>query len=268
MWRTTCRASSVVAIAVMLVLGAMAYASAAETSDFEEIAASPIVITPDPSGRSAVLEVDTSIDVACSVVYGPDEAFGLIAVDNDMDGGAHADHHPVLGGLEPDTTYSYRVQGTAPDGSIYVSDVMTFETPLAPTGGPANMALSVTIVGVSSEWSEAFAAGMAFNGDPATEWSSRGDGNDAWVEIDLGEPQVIGDITFRTRSMSDGTARTASYTVTADGVDVFGPFPVDEPFSGLADLEVVAQVLRFDVETSTGGNTGAIEIIVLERADD
>jgi len=33
--------------------------------------------------------------VACSVVYGTDDSFGLIAVDSDMDGGAHADHHPL-----------------------------------------------------------------------------------------------------------------------------------------------------------------------------
>jgi len=260
MLRNTCRASGAAAIAVMLALGLMAQASATEVRDFEEIAASPVVITPDPSGRAAVLEVDTSIDVACSVVYGTDETFGLIAVDNDMDGGAHADHQPVLGGLEPDTTYLYRLQGTAPDGSIYVSEVMTFSTPLA-ADGPANLALGASVSGVSSEFSDAFAAENAFDGDPATEWSSRGDGNDAWVEIDLGTPQALGDVVFRTRSMSDGSATTARYRVTADGVE-YGPFPADQPFGDLGELGIVAQVLRFDVETSTGGNTGAVEIIV------
>jgi hypothetical protein len=248
----------------MLVLGLMAQAGATEIRDFEDIAATPVVITPDPSGRAAVLEVDTTIDVACSVVYGTDETFGLIAVDNDMDGGAHTDHQPILGGLEPDTTYRYRLQGTAPDGTIYVSEVMTFSTPAA-LDGPANVALGATIVGVSSEFSDAFAAGNAFDGDPATEWSSRGDGDDAWVEIDLGAPQAIGDIVFRTRSMSDGSATTASYRVTADGVE-YGPFGVDEPSGELGELGVVAQVLRFDVEASTGGNTGAVEILVLAPA--
>ncbi len=208
-----------------------------------------------------VLEVDTTIDVACSVVYGTDDGFGLIAVDSDMDGGAHADHQPVLGGLEPDTTYLYRLQGTAPDGSIYVSEVATFTTPAAPSG-PANLALGATVTGVSSEWSDAFAAANAFDGDPTTEWSSRGDGDDAWVEIDLGLPEAIGEVVFRTRSMSDGTARTESSRVIADGVE-YGPFRADEPFGELADRGVVAQVLRFEVETSTGGNTGAVEIEVL-----
>jgi hypothetical protein len=248
-------------IAIMLMLGTIAVASAAEVRDFEEIAASEVVITPDPSGRAAVLEVDTSIDVACSVIYGTDESFGSIAVDNDMGGGAHSDHRPLLGGLEPDTAYVYRLQGTAPDGTIYVSEIMTFTTPAA-AEGPENLALGATVRGVSSEWSDAFAAERAFDGDPTSEWSSRGDGDDAWVEIDLGAPQAIGDLIFRTRSMSDGSATTASYRVTADGVP-YGPFPADQPIAELGDLGVVAQVLRFDVETSTGGNTGAVEIVVL-----
>ena len=58
------------------------------------------------------------------------------------------------------------------------------------------------------------------------------------------------------------SATTATFAVTANG-QTFGPFPVDEPFSGLDDVDVSAQVLRFDVDTSTGGNTGAIEIEVL-----
>jgi hypothetical protein len=263
MWRAFCRVSGAISIGILLVLGLVAGASAQSVKDFDEIQASPVVIRPDPGGRSAILEVETSIDVACSVVYGTDESFGLIAVDSDMDGGAHADHHPVMGGLEPDTTYVYRLQGTAPDGTIYVSEVMSFQTPPEPVGGPVNLALGATVTDVSSEWSDAFGAENAFDGDPTTEWSSRGDGNDAWVEIDLGAPQAIGDVIFRTRSMSDGSATTASFRVTADGVG-YGPFPADEPFGGLSDLGVVAQVLRFDVETSTGGNTGAVEIVVLE----
>ena len=75
-------------------------------------------------------------------------------------------------------------------------------------------------------------------------------------------PQPIGVIAFRTRSMSDGSATTNTYSVTADG-QPYGPHPVEEPFTELQDLGVAAQVLRFDVETSTGGNTGAVEIIVL-----
>jgi hypothetical protein len=260
MLRTTCRISGAFAVAIMLALGVMAQAGAAEVRDFEEIAATPVVITPDPSGRAATLEVETTIDVACSVVYGTDETFGLIAVDSDMGGGAHADHQPLMGGLEPGTTYRYRVQGTAPDGTIYVSEVMTFSTPAA-AAGPPNLALEASVTGVSSEWSDAFAADNAIDGDPSTEWSSQGDGDDAWIEIDLGGERRIAEVVFRTRAMGDGSATTQTYRVTADGEDL-GTFPADETSS----LEAEARTLRFDVETSTGGNTGAVEILVLGEA--
>lgn len=266
MIRNACRSSTVITVVLMLALGLMATVQAQDLEPFEDIQASEVVITPDPSGRAAILQVDTTIDVACSVVYGTDESFGLIAVDSDMGGsGAHTDHSPVLGNLEPATTYAYRLQGTAPDGTLYISEVMSFETPAA-VAGPVNLALGATISGVSSEFSDAFAAEYAFDGDITTEWSSRGDGDGAWVEIDLGSAQPIGEIVFGTRSMSDGSATTAEYTVTADGVE-YGPFPADEPFAELEDLGVEARVLRFDVESSSGGNTGAIEILVLEPAN-
>ncbi len=252
------RASGAMSISILLTLGVAAGASAQSLDDFEEIQASPVTVTPDETGHSAILEVDTSVDVACSVVYGEDESFGLIAVDNDMDGGAHADHHPVMGGLQPDTEYHYRLQGTAPDGSIYVSDVMTFVTPPEPVGGALNLALDAVVSGVSSEFSSAFVGAHAFDGDATTEWSSSGDGDDAWVEIDLGSPQLIGEVVFRTRSMSDGSSITDTFSITADGVEL-GEFAADAP----AGVGVEAQVLRFDVASSSGGNTGAIEILVL-----
>jgi len=253
-----CRISGAIALGTMLTLGVVAHASAGPLSEFSQIQASPITVTPDPSGRSAILEVDTSIDVACSVVYGEDESFGQIAVDNDMDGGAHADHHPVLGGLDPDTEYVYRLQGTAPDGSIYVSDTMRFRTAAGSVDGPPNLGLEATVTGVSSEFSDAFAAANAFDGDASTEWSTRGDGDDAWVEIDLGSPQAVTEVIFRTRSMSDGSSITDAYSIVADGT-ALGEFAADTA----VPLGLEAQVLRFNVVASSGGNTGAIEIVVL-----
>lgn len=256
--RTACRASGAIAIVILLALGLMAGVNAQTLRDFEEIQASPVTITPDPSGRSAILEVETAIDVACSVVYGTDASFGLIAVDSDMGGGAHADHRPLLGGLEPDTEYVYRLQGTAPDGTLYVSEVMSFRTPPEPVGGPTNLALGATVSGVSSEFSDAFAAANAIDGDASTAWSSRGDGDDAWIEIDLGALRSIDEVVFRTRSMSDGTATTETFALTADDEPV-GVFAADTTI----DVDLEARVLRFDVETSTGGNTGAIDLLVL-----
>jgi hypothetical protein len=169
----------------------------------------------------------------------------------------------VLGGLEPDSTYQYRLQGTAADGTIYVSEVMTFSTPPAPVGGPPDLARDAVVTGVSSEFSDAFSAANAFDGDGTTEWSTRGDGDDAWVEIDLGDVKAVASISFRTRSMSDGTAVTETFSLTADG-ELIGTFPADTT----VNVAIDAQVLRFDVESSSGGNTGAVEILVLGDGDD
>jgi hypothetical protein len=140
---------------------------------------------------------------------------------------------------------------------------MTFQTPPEPVGGPVNLALEAAVTGVSSEWSDEFSAANAFDGDATTEWSSRGDADDAWVEIDLGFVQRVDEVIFRTRSMNDGSSITDTFSVTADGVAV-GEFAAGLP----AAIEVDAQVLRFDVVKSSGGNTGAIEILVLGPSEE
>ena len=59
----------------------------------------------DTTDTEAVLLFESSIPLACSVVYGKTTAYGQISVDQDMAGGAHTDHHPLLSGLEPDSEY-------------------------------------------------------------------------------------------------------------------------------------------------------------------
>ena len=254
-----CRSSGIIAVSMLLLLGVVAQTSAQEIVAFEDIQASPIVIEFDPSGRSAILEVDSSVDLACAVVYGVDGSFGQLAVDQDMDGGAHTNHHPVMGGLEPDTEYSYRVQGSDANGLFYQSQTMTFRTPAAPVATAANLALDAVVIEVSSEFSAAYSAAKAFDGDPTTEWSSQGDGDGAYVTVDLGSPQEIASAVFRTRSMGDGSAITDTFLMTIDGQE-FGPFPAgDVP----ADIGVVGQIVRFDSVSTTGGNTGAVEIEIL-----
>ena len=225
----------------------------------EPILATEIEITADPSGTTARLAVDTTIPVACSVIYGTDDSFGSIAVDSDMQGGAHDDHGPLMTGLTPDTEYQYILQGSDANGRIYRSEIMTFRTPAAADNGLGdNLAPSGTITGSSSDFSAGFAATNAIDGDIGTEWSSAGDGDDAWIEVDLGEAREVAAVSFRTRSMTDGTAITETFTVTVDDT-VLGPFPAgDEPV--LLDDPITGQVFRFDADTTTGGNTGATEI--------
>ena len=226
--------------------------------DFSEIAVGDPVMTPAATGLTATLTVATSVEAVCAVAFGETESLGLLATDLDMGGTGHSDHSAVLTGLTPDTEYFYRLQGVGPDGSVFQSELSTFRTPRADASpaGDGNLAVGATVVDVSSEFSEAFAAGNAVDGDLATEWSSRGDGDDAFITIDLGLPVNVTSVGFETRSMSDGTAITETFTVTVDGV-TYGPFEV-----GLAPVEFTADVIRFDVDTSTGGNTGANEIQV------
>ena len=51
-----------------------------------------------------------------------------------------------------------------------------------------------------------------------------GDGDDAWITIDLGEPVDVVGIGYRSREMTDGTSIVDSFTVTVDGEQTLGPF--------------------------------------------
>ena len=225
--------------------------------DFAAIQAGDVRIDTDPSGTSATITVSTTIDAACAVVFGEDETLGRLALDADMGAAAHRDHRVILGGLQPTTTYVFRLQGSGIDGRLYRSQLYSITTPEASASAPSDLAIGARVVEVSSEYSEAFAATNVVDGDPSTAWSTKGDGDAAFITLDLGRPTDIGAVAFQTRQMSDGTAITETFTVTADGTS-HGPFPA----SATVPLEVTAQFLRFDVEASTGGNTGATEIEV------
>jgi hypothetical protein len=225
--------------------------------DFTAIQATDISLVLDPGGTSATISVSTTIDAACAVVFGEDETFGRLATDKDMGGAAHRDHHVVLGDLRPGTTYVYRFQGSAVDGRLYRSALSTFTTPTPSASEPVDLAVGARIDAVSSEYSDAYAATNAVDGDPSTEWSSAGDGDAAFITLDLGRLVDVTGVAFQTRQMSDGSAVTRSFTVTADGATL-GPFPADV----VVPIAMRAQVLRFDVASSTGGNTGATEIEV------
>lgn len=222
----------------------------------EEIFEADPVVETDPSGTAAVLRVETRLDMACAVVWGTTESLGDgIATDTDMGGGAHRQHAAVMSGLEPDTTYYYRVQGSGADGALYRSELRTFTTP--PAAEDAAERVDATVADVSSEFSDAFAAANAVDGDLATEWSSDGDGDDTWIELDLGGPTEVGSVAVRTREMSDGTAIIETFAVVPDGGEPLGPFTAD---GTPAAVDVTAERLRIEAVETTGGNTGAVEI--------
>jgi hypothetical protein len=231
--------------------------------DFSEIAESDPVIELDPTGSSAALRVTTTLNAVCAVAYGTDGPFGSIATDQDMgSGGGHSVHRPVMTGLLPGTEYRYRLQGVAADGRIYRSEVMTFTTPSTTTGDfGANVAVGAAVTEVSSEFSADYSAVNAVDDDLATEWSSRGDGDDAFITIDLGEMVDITAVGFRTRTMSDGSATTETFTVEVDGA-LYGPFPAGGTPS---EATFRGRMLTYRVHTSSGGNTGAVEVEAYTR---
>jgi hypothetical protein len=233
-----------------------------EVGDFSEISEAAPTIEPSSDGTSAVLTVVTTIEAVCAVAYGDTTSMGRLATDQEMGVGGHSEHEAVLTGLSPDTEYFYRLQGVGADGRLYRSEILTFRTPPAPeASSDRNAAIEADVVDVSSEFSAAFGGANAIDGDLATEWSTSGDGDDAYLVIDLGREVEVAGIGFHTRSMSDGTAISESFTITVDDTDTFGPFPV-----GRADVSFSGRIVRFDVDRSTGGNTGAAEVEVLERS--
>jgi F5/8 type C domain len=186
-----------------------------------------------------------------------------------MAGTGLIEHDVFLPEAEPGVEYMFVVQGTTADGTLYLSEMGTFTLPepeIANTeiDDRENLALGATVSSVSSEFNDAFAAAKALDGDPVTEWSSAGDGDEAFITLDLGAPQNVTGFQFLTRSMTDGTAVTETYTVIVDDSETLGPFPTGSPAEPhTSDKSVTGQVFTFEVETSTGGNTGAVEIRIL-----
>lgn len=235
----------------------------------DEIISQPLEVTNFANDGSAALPIHTNVPVACTIVYGRTMQFGSVSLDQDMAGGTHSDHNPLLSGLEPETQYYFRLQGVDAAGVIYVSDVMTFTTPPRSTTEVKNLAspaLDAEIVGYSSAYGNAapnaaWGVGNAFDDNPNTAWSSAGDGNNAWVEIKLARPARVTAVSFHSRSMSDGTAITLAFTVTTNTGETFGPFELPDASKPYQfDVAFEAQTLRFELVETTGGNTGAVDI--------
>ena len=239
---------------------------------FSEVQEGELTFESDPSDpRRGIFRVTTTEPMICAIVWGEDETFGRFNNSLAMNGTGIEQHDVVLPDVEAGATYSYVVQGTTADGTLYRSDISTFTTQPGSQAAPddasvdvgAELAEGATVVDASSSFSEDFAPENAFDGDDTTEWSTRGDGDSGFITVDLGAAQEIGAVEFITRSMADGSAITDTFTVRIDGGEPQGPFPAGTPaHRRTAELSATGRELRFDVETSSGGNVGAIEIPV------
>jgi hypothetical protein len=132
-------------------------------------------------------------------------------------------------------------------GVVYLSEVMTFTTPPAGTSVTENLAspaMGAEIVGYSSAFGDAgindrWGAAAAFDDNPNSEWSSAGDGDEAWVEVKLDGRARVDSVEFQSRAMSDGSAITLAFTITTDDGEVLGPFAVPDANSSY-DFDVSA----------------------------
>ncbi len=268
-----------IAVELILVVSACAGGNdASSTSDtqvrpFSEVQADEFVFEADPTNSErGIFRVETTEPMICAIVWGETEALGNLNNSLAMNGTGIVDHDVYLPGALAGRTYYFQVQGSTADGTIYRSETATFTIPEGEMASPptdsidrgANLAIGATVVDVSSEFNSSFAAANAVDDSGTTEWSSAGDGDDAFITIDLGDIVEIAGVEFITRSMLDGTAITETFSVTVDDRNTYGPFSagtaVDPNF---AAIEGMGRVIRFDVDTSTGGNVGAVEVRVL-----
>ncbi len=266
--RATILLAAITVLAAPSALAQSAKAPEVNIRPIEDVFADGPPRIADLTGQDGTLLFVSSVPLACSVVYGETTAFGHVSVDQDMNGGAHTDHHPALSGLKPDTIYYYRVQGTAADGTLYASSVMSFRTPKQAAAGPVNLAsleAGARVLSVSSNFGGAandgsWGANSAIDGRRTTAWSTNGDGDAGFVEIALAREARLGAVEVWTRTMSNNTAQIYKFTLTTDSGEVLGPFELPDastPYRFAVD--VTAKSLRLDVVASNGGNVGLVE---------
>lgn len=234
---------------------------AASIHPFSQVEVGKIHLQLAPNGRSAVLRVETNPPTVCAVAYGKTASLGSIADDPNMGGTAISQHAVVLGGLAPATTYRYKLTATDAQGLVFQTPgLATFTTPREAVTHEQDVAIGAKVIAVSSQYGYAYRATDAVDGNLATQWSSDGDGDHAFITIELKQAYKINGVAFITRAMSDGSAITRTFAVVVAGKR-YGPFPAGTAVDPhIARVSFTGRVIRFEVVTSTGGNTGAAEV--------
>ena len=234
----------------------------------------------DNTGTSVVIQFTSGVPTMCNVAFGTDPTYGALAT-MPMMGGAVREHAVSLTGLTPNTAYHYRLTLTDERAQVYQSEDLAFTTaendasPAAPRPegeDVASLAAGARIAGVSSNFGagdndSSFGANPAIDSQPNTEWSSNGDGDDAWIEIELPGIYDVHAIGFWTRKMPNDTAQIFSFTVVTDQGETHGPFDLaDANQIYYFPVEFTARTLRFQAVSTNTGNTGAVEIEVYGEA--
>lgn len=232
----------------------------------------------DVASTRAVIRFDTSRPTTCEVEWGLSmDAMTTTATDPNMEPGTFAEEHEVpLEDLSPDTMIFFRAKATDPMGNTYYSEAMSFRTEMG-DGGPARanvalLSMGSRIVDKSSNFGNVaddstWGANNAIDGSMSTEWSSNGDGDDAWLSIDFGQMRDLEAFGFRSRKMTDGTSIITSVRIIFDEQTTMGPFATPDPDQRYV-FEITptrAQRVRVEAVSTTGGNTGVKEIEFFSR---
>lgn len=112
-------------------------------------------------------------------------------------------------------------------------------------------------------------ANFALDENPATAWMSNGDGDNAFIDVQLSLPSVPHAVEAWTRSTISGGSQISTFTVTTNAgsatSEMFGPFTLPDKFRAyrfeIAPTQVV-NTMRLDVVDSSGGNTGLLSFEV------
>ena len=222
------------------------------------------------SSNTATISFDSGVPTVCNSPYGETTGYGQVATIP-MLSGATFDHVLTFSGLEPDTTYHYKLVATDNEGNTYQSEDFTFKT--EPAAGVSlgetnwlSLEAGAVIIRVSSNFGSGandknWGANSAIDGSDARVWSSDGDGDDAYILIEMAQPVHVTQLRVFTRSMSNGTAQIFSFTVTTDSGEVFGPFELQDATEAYEfEVDFVTRTLRFDAVSTSGGNTGFVEL--------
>lgn len=179
------------------------------------------------------------------------------------------EHRVPLENLFPNTKYFFQAKTKDENDTVVYSPAQEFRTPVEAVSRLTNVALTeagTTVVSVSSALDPDTTGGArALDGDFVTDWATKGDGDAARIELDLGQMRTLTAFGFRSRGLSDGTAVVSKVGLSLDGAAEL-TFDTPDPrrlyvFTLSAPVAARRAVVR--AITSTGGNTGAKEIQLL-----
>ena len=164
------------------------------------------------------------------------------------------------------------VEAVEPPQQIDIGALRDAASDAVEVAGPTTLSIleqGAAITEVSSNYRGAandqhWGVNEAFDNDTRSEWSSDGDGDDAFFEIDLGGPAHVKAVELWSRTTPDGSGQIYSFTLTADDGTVLGPFLIPDVHQAhMFEIDLETATLRFDVGDSSGGNTGLVEFRVL-----